>query len=164
MKAPHPLAELLPSLLHDEYRAQFALLSAWQDMFGAADDLFYLERVTGETAVIGVYDACWLQELSAFSSIFLDTIQKTLDTTSIKRVHLKRAGTRPRKKPISSYTKRPPSTMCVTPTQQERAALDALLDQDLASALQSFLMRCYQEREAYGYTESGMRGDTATGK
>jgi hypothetical protein len=87
-----------------------------------------------------------MQELYLLSSTLLETINRNLDQPRIKQVRFKLIGKKEQKKQTGTAPpyKDEPKTITLTPT--ELKALERITDSDLRTALQSFLIRCYQEK------------------
>jgi len=122
------------------------LLEQWPEIVGPLATNVTIEKIYQESITLGVYDSCWMQELYLLSPTLLETINRNLDQPCIKQVRFKLIGKKePKKKksrPPTNKDKRP--TIALTETQQQ--ALDRIDDPDLRTALQSFLIRCHQEK------------------
>jgi len=122
------------------------LLEEWPDIVGPLANKVTIEKIYQESITLGVYDSCWMQELYLLSSTLLETINRNLDQPRIKQVRFKlvRKKEQKKKKSTAPTHKDEPLTITLTPTQ--RNALERITDPDLRTALQSFLIRCYQEK------------------
>lgn len=140
------IKSVLATLLPQETDWKRSLLSNWDTVIGNLKTKVRLEKVYDDTLVLAVADSCWLQELYLLSPMLIKTINAHLDEPRIKQLRFKKAG-------ISTKTFTPqPTTQQkqyrpVTLTSQEQAALVAIKDPQLRSALEQFLVRCYQENE-----------------
>lgn len=141
MKALHDL--VAGCLNTNDWR--LTLLKAWPTIFGPLSHRVVLESVSETTIVLGVFDACLMQELYLLSTLILNTINKLLGT-SIQKVRFKRAEMRPHKKdrhsPETSYMLKP-----VTLTRAESHALATIQDHELQEQLRRYCVRCHRERE-----------------
>lgn len=141
-KALHELvANCLPA---DNWR--FTLMKAWPTIFGPFSNRVSFEALHDTTMVLGVSDACLMQELYLLSPLIVSTIQKTIGTCSINQVRLKRTEFVTHQKngtPMHrSHTAKP-----VSLTRAELHALECIADTELKEALRNYSIRCRQERE-----------------
>jgi len=121
------------------------LLSNWDSIIGTIKAKVTLEKIDDDTLVLGVYDACWMQELYLLSHVLLATINQRLDQPRIKHLRFKRAGKRPpRKSSPQQSTQRTYEPVVLT--EHEKRALATVDDPHLREALSSFLIRCYREK------------------
>ena len=140
------IKNLLRSVLKNENNWKTSLLKTWPDVIGSLHTKVKLEKIQDTTLVLSVVDACWLQELYLLSPILLRTINQKLDRPRIKRLRFKQAGikkeAKQQEKPRQNKVHK-----VVNLTSKERAALKNVDDAQLASVLERFLIRCYQEKE-----------------
>lgn len=119
------------------------LLTEWPTIVGNLNDKITLEKIHGDTLIIGVYETSWLQELYMLSSVLIKTINSHLDKPYIKRIRLKYA-TKTTSKSIV------PKKKIVVPVERKKITLNALeshallkiKDKDMRDALHLFLSRC----------------------
>lgn len=103
-----------------------------------------LEKIDDESLLLGVFDACWMQELYLLTPMLLANINQNLDHPRIKQLRFKRAGRQThlraclQKKPTIVRNERPL-------TMRETQALDSINDTQLRDALIGFLQRCAKE-------------------
>jgi hypothetical protein len=139
------LKHFLPTFVKTDDSWQLQLLSNWDKIVGNLKTRVTLEKITADTLVIGVYDACWMQELYLLSPLLLNTINQNLDQPRIKQLRFKRAVARKQKKVIT--TEQPePVTALPSLTAKEQAALATIKDPHLRYALHQFLIRCHKEK------------------
>jgi hypothetical protein len=141
-----PIKNFITSLIAQKGDWKIRLIQQWPTIIGELSSQVSLEKVIGETIVLGVYDSCWMQELYLLSPMLLEKINAQVGHRRIKDIrfktiikpkeHVKKAWT----KPLRAI----PKNVSLTP--QEHAVLDRIDDQELRSALKAFLIRCYQER------------------
>lgn len=139
------IKHVIPLILRNQDNWKLKLLSAWPTIFGPLCDKVSLEKIHEDTLILGVQDSCWLQELYLLSAMLLKTINENLDTPRIKHLMFRTTGT---KKSISAKksTKKIWPKRVVTLSAKENKALTCIKDEQLALALKSFLIRCYQEK------------------
>jgi|SRR5579871_3580716 len=140
------LKDLLPSLIKKEHHWQRMLLQQWSSIIGNLSTHVCLQKIHNDTLILGVYDACWMQELYMLSGLLIDTINKNLDQPRIKHLRFKIIAPRTLKKIISVPTTPPCKPIILTPREQR--ALDGIQDAQLREALQHFLIRCYKEKKS----------------
>jgi hypothetical protein len=139
------LHELVASCLPaDNWR--FTLMKEWPTIFGPFSNRVSFETVHEDTMVLGVADACLMQELYLLSPLIVSTIQKTIGTLHIKKVRLKRIDSVTHQKQRNPMKKsRIPKSVSLT--RAELHALECITDAELKEALRSYCIRCHQERE-----------------
>lgn len=125
---------------------RFTLMKEWPTIFGPFSNRVSFEAVHDDMMVLGVADACLMQELYLLSPLIVSTIQKTIGNTTIKKVRLKRTdGITHQKK--RNTMKKPRTLKPISLTRAELHALDCIADLELKEALRSYCIRCHQERE-----------------
>ena len=118
------------------------LLADWPEIVGNLHDKMTLEKVYEDTLIIGVYEACWLQELYMLSSVLIKTINEHLDIPHIKKIRFKHASRKVEKK-IKVKIKEPTTPRIkITLNSMEAQALLKIKDEEMRSALHLFLSRC----------------------
>lgn len=139
------LHELVASCLPIE-NWRITLIKEWPTIFGPLSSRVSIEAITDATLVLGVSDACLLQELYLLSPLIVSTIQKSIGNNFIKQVRLKRTEIVSYQKPIKKmHNARIIKTVSLTRT--ELHALECVRDVELKEALRSYGIRCHQERE-----------------
>lgn len=143
-KALHEIiATCLPT---DNWRLM--LIKEWPRILGPLSSKVSVESIHDGTIVLGVNDACLMQELFLLSPLIVSTIQKTIGNSYIKHVRLKRTEMMIYQKKSSQKTERPCAQKAVSLTRVETHALECVTDLELREALKNYCMRCHQEREA----------------
>lgn len=140
------LKNILRSVLKTGSSWKTDLLHNWPDIIGDLGSKVRLEKIQETTLILSVADACWLQELYLLSPILLKAINEKLDQPRIKRLRFKQAGTKKITRTQQAHTHKK-QLKNVTLSQKEHAVLAKISDPQLSSALKSFLVRCYQEKE-----------------
>ena len=140
------IGDLLPSLMTGPDAWKMQLLRAWPTVLGDLTPLVSLEKIDNDTLILGVQDSCWLQELYMLSPLILKMINKNLDHPRIKALRFKTRGCKKatEEKKLSLH-KTPVAPQPLS--ARERAALNAIKDDQLQEVLQNFLRRCQQEKE-----------------
>jgi hypothetical protein len=120
------------------------LICNWATIMGNLHDKVCLEKVLNDTLILGVYDACWTQELYLLSSLIIDTINQSLDQPRIKHLRFIRvppyASVTTKATPLATTAVNVPPTL----TSEHKAALQRISDDELRNALLRFLTRCTQ--------------------
>jgi len=142
MKAIKPL---INTLFGQQENWKVQLLQHWPTIIGSLNAKVVLEKIEQDCLVLGVTDACWLQELYMLSPVLRQAINKKLDvprikTLRFKRVGNKKKGTRTQQQPLRAalHSEGPLS-------KKEEQALAHIKDPELQSAIKKFLFRCQQE-------------------
>lgn len=117
------------------------LLTEWPTIVGNLQDKMILEKIHGDTVVIGVYEASWLQELYMLSTVLIKTINSHLDKPYIKKIRFKHA-TKNIQKAAYPQKQAPLERKKVTLNALESRALLKIKDVEMQEALHSFLSRC----------------------
>jgi hypothetical protein len=117
---------------------RFKLAQNWQAIIGPLAVHMRLERIDENTAILGVYDAHWMQELYMFSRTIVRTINEALGGYHIQQVRFKLVPRPAKSQEVSVTAKRPHHSMRPL-NQRERKALDAIPDEHLKNALCAFL-------------------------
>lgn len=149
-----PLKDFIHLFVQNQNDWKIKLAQEWQSTLGSLSEQVTLEKIDKDTAILGVYDSCWMQELYLLSPLLIKTINTTLDQPHIKQLRFKKAERKkPKKEPQKKvYTPRP-----VTLTSNEEYALDLVDDPSLRCVLKTFLIRCYQENTSYEKTKPSVR-------
>jgi hypothetical protein len=141
-----PLGDLLRGVLPADSDWKIKLLQSWNQVMGTLCTKVRLEKIEDESLVLGVFDACWMQELYLLTPMLLANINQSLDRPRIKQLRFKRAGLYTRlhrpstQKKQSTWLKQRPLT------PREERALDVIVDVQLREALARFLHRCDREK------------------
>jgi len=140
-----PVKNILNSFFRQE-SWKLKLLSDWELIVGNLANKMRLEKIESTSLVIGVYEACWLQELYLLSSVLVNTINKHLDQPRIRTIRFMHAtqATSVKKKPIEKKVliERTPITLSL----KEEEALSKIKDENLKKVLHTFLSRCHYEK------------------
>lgn len=141
-----PLKDLLPILLSKQHEWKAQLLHAWPTIMGKFAPQVRLEKIEEELLVLGVFDACWMQELYLLTPTLLKKINENLDKPRIKQLRFKRAGifTAPMMSAIKPKERRVQPSLSVLTAREQRVA-QGIKDQQLRDALIAFLYQCKKE-------------------
>ncbi len=139
-----PLSDLVSNLLPSDQDWKIKLLQSWPRIMGALAPKVRLEKIDDESLLLGVFDACWMQELYLLTPMLLANINQNLDRPRIKQLRFKRAGKQTQlraclQKKLTIVRNERPLTM------RETRALDLIGDTQLRDALVGFLQRCAKE-------------------
>jgi hypothetical protein len=117
------------------------LLNNWHEVVGNLNDKMRLEKIQGETLIIGVYDSNWMQELYLLSRPLIKTINTYLKKAYITELRFKAAC---KTKPVTKKTTAPQKTthQPIPLKPKEIQALEKIDDPELRCVLQQFLGRC----------------------
>ncbi len=121
------------------------ILTNWPYIIGNLHTRIMVEKIEGDTIIVGVYDSCWLQELYMLSSMILHRINENLDQPYLKKIRFKQVGYQ-KKKPTTPTPAAHKEKKTITLSAAEERMLGTINDPELRSALKAFLIRCYQEK------------------
>ena len=149
-----PLKDFLHLFVQNQNDWKIKLAQEWQSTLGPLSAQVTLEKIDKDTAILGVYDSCWMQELYLLSPLLLKTINTTLDQPHIKQLRFKKAE---RKQPKEEPQKKAYTPKQVTLSHIEEHALDLVEDSSLRYVLKTFLIRCYQENTNHDKKNTSLR-------
>ena len=139
------IKDILPSILGEQRSWQLNLIANWSLIVGNLKAKVQLVKILDDTLIIGVVDACWLQELYLLSPVLLKAINQNLDQPRIKHLRFKTIGIKKPTQKTASVSK----TITEQPYElsiHEKKALTEIKDPQLRKALQEYLIRCYREK------------------
>jgi hypothetical protein len=140
------IKQFLEKIIPQENGWKRQLLENWPAIMGRLQGKVTLENIYEDSLVLGVPDACWLQELYLLSPALIKQINEKLESPRIKQVRFKQVG-RVQKKATAGQRPSSRQPKQVQLSEQEKQALSRVADTDLQAALESYLIRCYQEKE-----------------
>lgn len=139
------LKDFLPKLIPLQHDWKVKLLHSWGTIMGRFSSKVRLEKIEEDLLVLGVFDACWMQELYLLTPTLLLKINESLDQPRIKQLRFKRAGLEKRSqcKTVGKkiVTKRQERALTV----DEKQVLNSVKDEQLRDALLSFLQQCQRD-------------------
>lgn len=141
-----PLSDLLRGVLPSDNDWKIKLLQSWNQVMGTLCTKVRLEKIEDESLVLGVFDACWMQELYLLMPMLLANINQSLDRPRIKQLRFKRAGIYTPLHRSPMHKKQPTWSKQRSLTSREERALDVIPDVQLREALARFLHRCDREK------------------
>lgn len=138
------LKSVFKNIVGSDRHWKLNVLDNWATIVGTMSNYVSVDKIYEDTIVLTVVDSCWMQELYLFSDLLLKKINQNLDQPRIKHLRFKQLGVCKKKATVSKVVKK---TSCkfVSLSSVERAALKKIKDPQLSSALEKFLIRCYQE-------------------
>ena len=80
-----PLKDFIHTFIQKHNDWKIKLAQEWESTLGQLSAHVTLEKIDNDTAILGVYDSCWMQELYLLSPLLLKTINTTLDQPYIKQ-------------------------------------------------------------------------------
>lgn len=138
------ISNLVQQVFKEEHAWKIKLLQEWHSIFGNLSKYVQVEKIEKDTLILGVTNSCWLQEFYLLSPLLLKTINEKLANSPIKQLRFKLSGIKHHPKKITSVAPRAPM-VSRTLSPSERTALAQIKDPELATALEQFLVRCYQD-------------------
>lgn len=134
---------LMKSILHQSSDWRMLLIAQWPHIVGDIAQHACIEKIEGDTLIIGVHSAVWMQELYLLSGMVQRKINQALEKPYIKKIHFKY---RQRHAIACAIKKAPQSPRARRPlNSKEQAALNAMHDEELRVQLHKFLLRCQQD-------------------
>lgn len=136
------VAQLLQSCSQEHYW-KFLLMSKWNEIMGNLACKVSIHKIHQKTIVLGVYDSCWMQELTLLSELIKEKINQILGNNRIESIKLRyvvppKQIIQKKEKPLSVIHTQKALNAC------EIHALEQIKDQELAQALIGFLQKCHQ--------------------
>lgn len=128
------------------------LLMQWSQIMGKVAEQARLERVYGQTLVLGVYDTAWMQELHWLSELLLEKVNQAIGKHYFTAIRLRYVNKLPAKPSNDAKALTPPSTIITPPIiihKRELLTLNNISDPELRSALRNFLIRCRQTQHQF---------------
>lgn len=135
------IKDIIPHILEKQADWRVALARDWHKIVGSLGTRTCLEKIFEDTAIIGVYESHWMQELYLLSSDIRDLLNSMLPTPRIKHVRFKLVEERKKRARILPMKKRKRQSV-VPLSGLQKEALERIKDQDLQSALTDFWARC----------------------
>lgn len=140
-----PLKDLLHTFFPEQHTWKAKLLHAWPTIMGKFAPQVRLEKIEEDLLVLGVFDACWMQELYLLTPTLLKKINENLDKPRIKQLRFKRAGTVTFAKGAKQHQEGPVEKTCSVLTAREQRVAQNIKDQQLRDAMVAFLYQCKKE-------------------
>jgi len=137
------LKQMVGTFLQPQEKAwQAYLIQNWATIMGSLHSRVRLEKIQGDTVVMGVYDSHWMHELFMLTPTLIATINRHLDEPHVRQVRLQLvrkkiqglSGPAPKKRVA-------PRRAPVTTPRHERA-LKEVVDPQLKEILRRFLQQC----------------------
>ena len=143
----HIRSLLTPFLQNKKTDWKVKLLNEWNAIMGPMAQNVTIIKIYDDTVMLGVYDSSWLQELYLLSNMIIENINRNLDSSRIKQLRFKQIKRAGNATPGKSNTPYQHDTTPVTLSSNEQKALDRIDNEQLRTALKSFLVRCHRERK-----------------
>ncbi len=124
----------------DDWRID--LMRRWDMVVGSLQTKVRLEKTYDDTAVIGVYESHWLQELYLLSDELCDSINNVIGQHKIKNIRFVLVEERERPKQVVQKPKKLVVPATVTLTDKQQKALKGIKDPELKDAMKVFWSRC----------------------
>ena len=135
----HDLVATIVGEDQDDWRKR--LMKEWPTIVGNLHQRMRLERVMNETAVIGVYEIHWMQELYMISDMIVSTINQKLGGVYVHKIRFvvadKAHERKEKKRAVLAAACRQKSLAA-----PQKAALTKIQDQKLKEALSQLWSQC----------------------
>lgn len=123
---------------------QLKIISDWPLIVGNICEQARVEKVCGDSLLLGVYDTCWMQQLHLLSNMIIRKINHYLGEDHIKQIRLKYVQ-KHQFRNNKPHTEAPPAFYQLSSV--EKRALGAIQDPELRKSMQNFLSRCHRENQ-----------------
>lgn len=143
---PIPIKNLISNLIaRDANDWRFYLLQHWQTIIGPVHTRICLEKIYGNTLVIGVYESHWLHELNCFVNIMISNINRHFEKPHVQQIRFKliEVPVRPAGPRVPKKVESVESVVPLSHTQ--KVALIKIKDNELKEFLTEFWQRCARE-------------------
>lgn len=135
------LGALVSGMLPKTHDWQTTLLHEWKTIVGDLHQHMCLKKITGSTAIIGVYDSHWLHELYMLGPTIIETMNTHLGAQHITQVRFV-LGSRPIEKTNEKNQKEAVLAESRPMGARHRTALEHIKDKQLQNALQKLFNKC----------------------
>lgn len=142
----HSVKSLVQSILHQSSDWRMLLIAQWPHIVGDIAQHACIEKIEGDTLIIGVHSAVWMQELYLLSSMVQSKVNQALEKPYIKKVHFKYRQRHTIAHTIKKNLKTPTASRPLN--GKEQIALNAMHDNELRTQLHKFLLRCQHEAKS----------------
>ena len=136
------LKNLVNRFIENQDSWQLQLLAQWDTIVGSLKTRVQLIKIEKDTLILGVTDACWMQELYLLTPLLLQTINKHLGKIYIHQLRFKAIGNNTKKGTQSFKTMTSSNACRAELTESEKKAIDSIIDGELAQELKNYLIRC----------------------
>lgn len=141
------LSIILEEVVQKDVQWKIDVLQNWASIVGTIALHSRVEKISQDTIIVGVYDACWLHELHMLSQDLLCSINAYLKQHKIVHIRFKQVA-RHKKTDRSSLLKSSiVERKCLKLGNKQQEALRELVDRDLAEALQKVWYHCVKEKD-----------------
>lgn len=137
----HSIKQILPTIFDIQKDWRLCLLKNWKSLVGELDCHMRLEKIEGDTLIIGVYEPQWMQELFLLSRVLLNSVNSNLGHNYIRYLRFKLVEKRKFKMEIkNNYSQI--SNFKYELNCNQKLALTKIHDEQLRDMLQGFLVKC----------------------
>lgn len=142
------VSQFVHSFILPSAQWKLKLLQNWPDIVGTIAHNAHIEAVGDYYIVIGVSDACWLNELHFMLDDITLKVNEYLGKKHITRIKLKQVCRNPSRKALKKFANHSPAiNKKITLKPKHQQALQTLHDDKLAKALEIFWYQCVQENK-----------------
>lgn len=133
--------DIIPQLIEQHADWRNVLFANWHSIMGNLQTKVRLEKIYGNTVIIGVYESHWMQELYLLSSVLIDSINSFLGEPRITHVRFTLVEEKKRAVAFKKVVKIKKAEAVILSLVQEKA-LSSIEDEQLKEALIEFWGRC----------------------
>ena len=138
------IKDLLNHFIDSENDWKIKLFKDWPNIIGNLNNQVKIEKIEGNTLILGVYSSSWMQELYLLSNILLKKINESIGKPKIKRIVFKQT-----QKPViikKTFVKKRTYKKVIL-TNKEIQTLEKIKDPELKLELKNFLIKCYRNHQ-----------------
>jgi len=143
------LTDVLMDCLAQQDSWHVYLLRHWNDIMGELHTQVCLERISGETLILGVHDVHWMQELFCLAQELITHINNRLGHNYVKNVRFVLSSSRHNPQKINKRAAQQRSVTIATPTtvnekkltERQHKALGEITDPQLKDLLRQLMVR-----------------------
>jgi len=142
------IGKILIDIIPAKHQWKIKLLGSWDDIIGNLRDKVRIEQISENSLTLGVCHSTWAQELFFLSPILKKKINKLLQEDKIKNIKFRtvtRTSKKAQYKTFAQAQRKPKITINSIEhslTITEHSTLQAIKNDELASVLEQFYIRC----------------------
>lgn len=145
------IKNLLKTFLHHDTNWQGYLIANWSTIIGNLKDHVSLERIQGDTIILGVNNSSWMHELYMLSGMLKDKINAQLQKPYVQKIKFKFTDKKKfeEKQPCKRQERLEPTVKKIAFTLRQEKALQKIHEKnkDLASSLETYFYKCSAVRK-----------------
>ena len=135
--------ELLRNFLPDQHKWKTDLMQQCDGIIGSLGDKVRIEKIDGDTLILGAIHSSWAQELTFLSSMLRNKINTALGAERIKTIRCKTIVRTPARvyKPNALQPKQDSAYAEVKRTQRQERTLKKMKDEEMRQVFAAYFNR-----------------------